>query len=214
MRLPMRRTARRRLRVAGLTAGLTAASALAVAVVGNSAGAATAGAAPAIRPTFTGPPPTPHVVEGTYTWRNVNSRSCLGDDPNAPYVAWQYDCHADAGDGHTVEHSEDYQWHTVNVGDNEFELINMKTKQCLSIYRSAVEENMPIRLDDCQGFGSQVFTAVLQPGRPSSYHLVNLNSLKCVAVDRGLTDNGALMLQRTCSTDPAQAWSPFVLTVG
>lgn len=169
---------------------LAAACALAMALLGNPASAATHGVS---RPA--GIFPNGEVV----IWQNVNSKLCLTFAPDARGAAEQESC----TDPHIPFSS--FEWNAYSSDGETYEFVNQTQNQCLSVMNSSTADGAPIFIYNCVGSWTQVFT-VVPAGVKGEYELVNPTSGKCVAVGGASKTAGAWVIQWTCDGGPEDLW--------
>lgn len=175
----------------------------AVTAVAMAVAAAVGVAVPATAATSGRVSPAGVVADGTYRWANVNSGMCLAYAPNSRGANRQEGC-----DDYT-----DYTllWDAVNVGGNNYRLINEHNGQCLSIWRGDTNDNAQVGIYACVDTPAEIFTLVpaTSPAFAGSYQFVNVNSGKCVAVGGGRTNPGAWVIQWTCYQSGEFMWRPY-----
>jgi hypothetical protein len=142
------------------------------------------------------------VADGTYRWANVNSGLCLAYAPDSRGANRQEGCD-----------DNDYTllWDAVNVGGNNYRLVNEHNGQCLSIWRGDTNDNAQVGIYACVDTPAEIFTLVpaTSPVFAGAYQFVNLNSGKCVAVGGGRTNKGAWVIQWTCAQSGEFMWRPY-----
>ena len=99
----------------------------------------------------------------------------------------------------------------MNVGGNNYRLINEHNGQCLSIWRGDTGDNAQVGIYDCVDTTAEIFTLVpaTSPVFAGAYQLVNVNSGKCVAVGGARKNAGAWVIQWTCAQSGEFMWRPY-----
>lgn len=183
---------RRRSSLARLGAAVASATALAVALLGT----------PAVAATRVQVAPAAVIADGLIRWHNINSGECLTFAANARGAAYQQACDDPAFSGANSE------WYAKNVGGDNYTFINQAIPQCLSISGSSVSDGAAAFIWTCTaGLTAQIFTLV--PAGTDTYELVNVNSNKCVSVGGAKKNAGAWVIQWTCYGGAEQLWRPY-----
>ncbi|GAB3878383.1 hypothetical protein GCM10029964_028960 [Kibdelosporangium lantanae] len=142
------------------------------------------------------------VSNGTYRWANTNSGLCLAYDERSRGANRQEGCD---GTDYTIF------WDVVNVGGDNYRLINEHNGQCLSIWRGDTSDGASVGIYDCVDTTAEIFTLVpaTSPVYAGAYQMVNVNSGKCVAVGGARKDKGAWVIQWSCDQSGAFMWRPY-----
>jgi ricin-type beta-trefoil lectin protein len=185
----------RRRGLARLGVAVAVASVLTIALTGAPANAA-AGTGSMAKAFATGV-----IATGTYRWENANSGLCLAYDPESRGASRQEGCDND----NTIF------WDTVNIGGDNFELIDEHNGQCLTIPDNSTANGAAPFVYICGGGGAQIFTLVPEssPIFAGAYQIMNTNSNKCVDVGGAQTNKGAWIVQFDCLQRGDLMWRPF-----
>lgn len=194
----MRIETRRRRGLARFAVVLALASALAIALTGAPANAATRTAG--VQKASGTVSPADIIGNPTLRFTNVNSGLCLAYDPESRGAARQEGC----GDDNTV------YWEAASNGSGAYELIDLHNNQCLSISGGSTADAATPFVYNCANTADQLFTLVPEfSSYPGAYELVNVNSGKCLAVGGARTNYGAWVIQWSCAASGEFMWRPY-----
>ena len=199
----MRVNRRRRRRLTPLGAAFMAASALAAALAGSSARAATGdGATPTAGRVLQ---PAGFVPGRSYLWRNLNSSLCLDYSRLDLGADWQDLCRVPDDDDFVAP-----WWHMQSVGNNTFEIVNENRNQCLTVKDASTNDGATVLIFDCHGDASQVFSVSPDPSdrTATSFQFRNVHSGKCVSVGGASRFVEAWVIQWPCANSPEFFWTP------
>lgn len=140
--------------------------------------------------------PAAAVTQGPFYFWGWESGRCIDDphsNPNDNIVQEIWNCI----DGGTNQH-----WWTIDTDSRYFMIKNVSSQKCLTVKNASTQNNYPILQFTCNNGDNQQWRPeyYINDGFGHNYYqLRNRKSGLCLTVKNASIDNGATLLQFTCS---------------